>query len=120
MSDIKEKLYQILEIIQLPEKQRDEVVIGIIELTNEYTLLQLLEKLSREDQLRFKGIIRQQQNKPEFILSFIKKYYATETIEQAVYSEAKKLICDYLHTLSPMISQEEKDQINNILEDCFE
>lgn len=119
MQDIKIVLKQILQIISLPLEQQDSTIAGIVDLINEYTLIRLLEGLDREKQYEFKELIAGKENRRDFILSFIKKYYATSAVEKTVKDEAKKLVCDYLHGIAPMISEEQKQEIRKLVEGCF-
>ena len=118
MGDIKNKLSQILAIINFPSDQQEPTISGIVDLINEYTLIRLLRDLNQETQIAFREMIGEQKDRQEFIISFLKKYYSTETIQKTVREEAKNLICDYIKTISPMITDEEKNKIKEILENC--
>lgn len=119
MGNIKDTLNQIFEIIRFPSDQRGTAISGILDLINEYTLVSLLRRLDKEVQLEFKELIRDKEEQREYIITFIEKYYTTEAVKRTVEEEAKKLICDYLKTLSPMINDDEKEKIRALLKDCF-
>ncbi|KKP86444.1 hypothetical protein A2011_00610 [candidate division CPR3 bacterium GWE2_35_7] len=120
MHDIRSTLSQILSILKFPEDQRDSTMSGIIALVNEYVLVSLMRRLDKEIQLEFKELIQKKEDQQAEILSFIKKYYTTDAVNKTVAEEGKKLICDYLKTLSPMMHEEEKEEIKSLLDNCFE
>lgn len=113
---IRKALEEILNIIDFPETQKKDTIFGIIDLINEYSLIRLLQGLDKKVQDQFRELIseRKEDNR-EFILSFIGKYYSTDAIEKVIEEEAKELIYDYLHQISPLILDSTKDQIKNLL-----
>ena len=120
MTNIRSTLTQIFTILNFPEDQRESTMSGIVDLVNEYVLVSLLRRLDKEIQLEFKDLIQNKDDQQEEILSFIKKYYTTEAVNKTVADEGKKLICDYLKTLSPIMVEEEKEKIRLLLDNCYE
>lgn len=120
MTNIRSTLTQIFAILKFPEDQKESTMSGIVDLVNEYVLVSLMRRLDKEIQLEFKDLIQDKEDQQGEILSFIKKYYTTDAVNKTVAEEGKKLICDYLKTLSPMMQEEEKEKIKLLLDNCFE
>lgn len=120
MNKIRETLHQVLKIVDIPREKRAEVIDGIVQLIDEYTLIIMLQRLDKDTQLEFKRIIRTKENKQEFILSFIEKYYTTDAIKRIIEEQTTALICDYIRSISPMMSQKQKEDVKALLGDCYE
>ena len=116
---IRKFLEQILEIVELPEEQRQDTIEGIIELINQYVLVRLLGNLGSELQMEFQQLLEKQENKREFVLSFLDKYYTSYEIKLKVEEEAKGLVNDYLRTIAPLVSPERKEMIALLVESAF-
>jgi len=120
LNDLKGILRQILDSIEFPDEQKDATIVSIISLVNEYSLIRLLIRLDEDSQVEFKSLVKDQSDQTKFILDFLKKHYKKTEVDKILSEEARKLVYEYMQEIAPLMSDEEKDKVRELLEKYFQ
>lgn len=114
MTDPKEIIIKILEIIDF-EEDKEEYAKKFIQVCEEQAILELLKGMSDEKREELAGRVTEENTDKENS-KILKEYFSEKDYSQALESASERVFRDYLDTIEPTLSPEQKEKLEKFLD----
>ena len=116
MSSPREILLKILEIIEF-SKDKEKFVTELLQIIFIQSLADLIQSQNPIDQTKIKAEIASNVSNPDTVAIIMRKYFSKEKIDQALENSAKNVMTEYLTTINPALSDDQRSKITKMFQE---
>jgi predicted solute-binding protein len=116
MNNPRDILLKILEAIDYRDN-REAFADEFIQNTHLLALVNLVKSLPDEKQTEVKQQLSESQDNPEKISAILNEYFSQEELPKALENAAKDAVIRYIQTITPTLSQNQKEKLFHVMEE---